>query len=174
MATPLLHDTRDEMAQSSVKRWFEGECEPIPGKTMPHLTIVKRDYPNLYHKFCSLGPRLREEGVEDRAIHIPVADLYDEFAAATKPYEWGGQSYPSLVDPIDAANMILQFAPETNGEVAYRGFQVRERQTGQKLADLAEGSRAVRHTFRSLTSQPGRILTSPCWSGILNNGPRLQ
>jgi nitrate reductase alpha subunit len=66
--------------------------------------------------------------------------------------------------------MVLHFAPETNGEVAYRGFQVRERQTGQKLTDLAEGSRAIRHDFHSLTRQPARILTSPCWSGIVNGG----
>ncbi len=170
VATPLLHDTRDEIAQPTVQRWFEGECEPVPGKTMPHFSVVERDYPNIYHKFCSLGPRLREHGVEDRAIDMPVADLYDEFARATPAYEWGGQKYPSLVDPVDAANMVLHFAPETNGEVAYRGFQVRERQTGQKLTDLAESTRAVRHTFRSITRQPGRILTSPCWSGILNDG----
>lgn len=66
--------------------------------------------------------------------------------------------------------MVLHFAPETNGEVAYRGFKVRERQTGQKLADLAESSRAVRHDFHSLTRQPARILTSPCWSGIVSGG----
>jgi nitrate reductase alpha subunit len=170
VATPLLHDTPDELAQSTVQRWFEGECKPIPGKTMPRMTVVERDYANLYNKFCSLGPRLREHGVEDRAIDIPVADLYDEFGRMTPSYEWGGRSYPSLVDPVDAANMVLHFAPETNGEVAYRGFQVRERQTGQKLTDLAEETRAVRHTFHSITRQPGRILTSPCWSGIVNKG----
>jgi nitrate reductase alpha subunit len=170
VSRPLLHDTPNEIAQPRVLRWFEGECEAIAGKTMPHLNIVERDYPNLYHKYCSLGPGLREHGVENRGIQIPVADLYDEFAREVDAYQWGGKAYPSLVNTVNAANMVLRFAPETNGEVAYRAFQVREGQTGQKLTDLAENTRGVRHTFQSITQQPGRILTSPCWSGIVNNG----
>ncbi|HEV2386253.1 MAG TPA: nitrate reductase subunit alpha [Candidatus Acidoferrales bacterium] len=170
VATPLLHDTPDELAQPEVRRWYEGECEPIPGKTMPRLSVVERDYPNLYNQFCSLGPRLRQEGVEDRGIHMPVADLYDRFAEMVPAFEWGGKKYPSLADPVDAANMVLFFAPETNGEVAWRGFAYRERETGLKLVDLAEPSRSVRYDFQALVAQPRRILTSPCWSGIINNG----
>lgn len=170
VTTPLLHDTPDELAQPEVKKWFEGQCELIPGKTMPHISVVERDYSTLYHKFCSLGPHLRERGVEDHGIHMPVADLYDEFAAATNGYEWNGHRYPSLVEPVDAANMVLFFAPETNGEVAYRGFLARERETGMKLAELAEGNRRTSYDFNALTRQPRRILTSPCWSGILNGG----
>lgn len=170
VATPLLHDTPDELAQPEVRRWYAGECEAIPGKTMPRLHVVERDYVNLYNKFCSLGPRLRQVGVEDRGIHIPVADLYEEFARRVPSFAWGGQRYPSLVDPVDAANMVLFFAPETNGEVAYRGFQFREQETGLSLTDLAEGSRDVRYDFAALVAQPRRILTSPCWSGITNNG----
>jgi nitrate reductase alpha subunit len=170
VATPLLHDSPDELAQPEVRRWFEGECEPIPGKTMPRISVVERDYPNIYNKFCSLGPRLRDEGVEDRAIHMPVADLYDEFARMVPAYEWNGKKYPSLVEPVNAANMVLFFAPETNGEVAYRGFQYRERETGLKLVDLAEPMRSVRYDFQALVAQPRRILTSPGWSGITNNG----
>jgi nitrate reductase alpha subunit len=170
VATPLLHDTPADVAQPEVKRWYVGECEPVPGKTMPHLKIVERDYPNLYHRFCSLGPRLKQEGVEDRGIPMPVGDLVEQFAALAPSYEWDGQKYPSLADPVDAANMILFFAPETNGEVSYRGFLAREKETGLKLADLAEGSRNIRYDFLALTRQPRRLLTSPCWSGITNSG----
>lgn len=170
VTTPLQHDTPDELAQPAVKRWFAGECEAIPGQTMPHLHVVERDYVNLHHKFCSLGPRLKEEGVEDRGIHMPVSDLYDQFSALVGSYEWGGAKYPSLVEPGNVANMVLYFAPETNGEVAYRGFQYRERETGLPLTDLAEDSRAIRYDFDALSRQPRRILTSPCWSGIVNHG----
>jgi nitrate reductase / nitrite oxidoreductase, alpha subunit len=170
VASPLLHDTPSEIAQPHVRRWFEGECDPVPGRTMPHLRVVERDYANLSHKFCSLGPRLRDKGVEDRGIVMPVADLYDQFAAGSATYEWSGRRYPSLVSARDAANMILFFAPETNGEVAYRGFQTREHETGLHLVDLAEASRDVRYDFMALTEQPRRILTSPSWSGIVNGG----
>jgi nitrate reductase alpha subunit len=170
IASPLLHDTPSEIAQPHVRRWYDGECEAVPGRTMPHLRVVERDYANIHHQFCSLGPGLREHGVEERGIDIPVADLYDEFGLRVKPYEWGGRSYPSLVEARDAANMILFFAPETNGEVSYRGFQTHERNTGLKLADLAEANRDVRYDFATLTDQPRRILTSPTWSGIVNGG----
>lgn len=166
----LLHDSPAELSQSEVKRWYEGECEPIPGKTMPQLAVVERDYTKLFHRYCSLGPRIKEEGVEDRGLPIPVADLYDQFAASAPSYEWADGKFPSLVDPVHAANMVLFFAPETNGEVAYRGFLERERETGLRLADLAEGNRGIRYDFLALTQQPRRILTSPCWSGITNDG----
>ena len=170
VASPLLHDTADEVAQPEVKDWLNGECEPIPGKTMPRFQLVERDYLNLGHCFSSLGPGLRQDGVEDRGIHMPVADLYDEFARVTPEYRWGGNSYPSLVDPVHAANMVLFFAPETNGEVAHRGFLAREAETGRKLADLAEPNRAVRYQFPDLVQQPRRLLTTPNWSGIMNFG----
>jgi nitrate reductase alpha subunit len=170
IASPLLHDTPSEIAQPHVRRWYEGECEAIPGRTMPHLRVVERDYVNIHNRFCSLGSALREHGVEERGLDMPIADLYDEFATRVRPYEWNGRRYPSLVEARDAANMILFFAPETNGEVAYRGFQAQEHATGMRLTDLAEPQRDVRYDFLALTDQPRRILTSPTWSGIVNKG----
>jgi hypothetical protein len=35
---PIKHDTANEIAQPfDVKDWKKGECEPIPGKTMPNV-----------------------------------------------------------------------------------------------------------------------------------------
>ncbi len=166
----MLHDTPDEIAQPVVRDWSKRECDAVPGKTMPHIRVVERDYVNLVHRFNSLGLGIQEHGIEDHGIDMDVADLYDEFAKSVPSYEWGGQRYPSLVDAVSAVNMVLFFAPEANGEVAYRGFKERERQTGLPLADLAEGHRGVRCDFEDLTKQPRRILTSPCWSGIVNDG----
>ncbi|MGH7972276.1 MAG: molybdopterin dinucleotide binding domain-containing protein, partial [Limisphaerales bacterium] len=137
---------------------------------MPHFSIVERDYVNLVHRFNSLGPGIKEHGVEDHGIDMHVADLYDEFAKIVPAYEWNGRSYPSLVEPVNAAEAVLFFAPESNGEVAWRGFKERERQTGRPLADLAEKYRSIRYSFDDLRKQPRRILTSPCWSGIVNDG----
>jgi nitrate reductase / nitrite oxidoreductase, alpha subunit len=168
--TPLLHDTPDEIAQPDVRSWWQGECEPVPGQSMPHLAVVERDYVNLIHRFSALGPGLREHGVEDRGIHMPVADLYDEYCRSAPSYEWQGQRYPSLVQAVDAANAVLHFAPETNGEIAWRGFAAREREVGRPLVDLAAPNRGVRYDFAALVQQPRRVLTSPCWSGITNGG----
>src|SRR5262249_6574735 len=43
--TPIMHDTPTEIAQAlDVKDWKKGEVAPIPGKTMPSVTVVERDY----------------------------------------------------------------------------------------------------------------------------------
>jgi nitrate reductase alpha subunit len=60
---PILHDTPNELAMPfGVSDWKKGECEPIPGKTMPTIVTVERDYPNLYKKFTALGPLLDKQG----------------------------------------------------------------------------------------------------------------
>ncbi len=71
--TPLAHDTPDELAQPAVLDWRAGECEAMPGKTMPHLRVVERDYANLYNRFISLGPGIRDNGLSAHGITIPVA-----------------------------------------------------------------------------------------------------
>jgi nitrate reductase alpha subunit len=170
VTTPLLHDTPDEIAQPEVRDWSKEECDPVPGKTMPHIHVVERDYVNLFHRFNALGEGIKVHGVEDHGVEIPVGELYEEFAKTVPAYEWNGRRYPSLADPVSAADAVLFFAPETNGEIAYRGFQEKERQVGLPLADLAADQRAIRYSFADLKQQPRRILTSPCWSGIVNEG----
>ncbi|MGB3020569.1 MAG: molybdopterin-dependent oxidoreductase, partial [Methyloceanibacter sp.] len=61
--TPIMHDTPGEIAQAlDVKDWKRGEVDPIPGKTMPQVTVVERDYPNLYKRFTALGPLMSKLG----------------------------------------------------------------------------------------------------------------
>ena len=170
VATPLMHDTPAELAQPSVKDWTKGECEPVPGVTMPNLAVVERDYVNLYNRFISFGPAARANGIGAHGIRWPIADLYDELLASRRTAMWNGRTYPSLEDAVDAADVILRLAPETNGEVAYRAFKVEEEKIGLPLADLAERTRGVRYTFEDLLGQPRRLLTSPCWTGIVNDG----
>ncbi|RJP26550.1 MAG: nitrate reductase subunit alpha [Candidatus Abyssobacteria bacterium SURF_5] len=170
VASALEHDTPHEIAQPEVRDWMKGECEPVPGKTMPVMTVVERDYVNLFNRFVSLGPRLREKGIEGRGAAIPLDGLYDKFMAGAPTYEWRGKSFPSLYNAIDAINALLFFAPECNGEAAYLGFKEMEKSVGLPLADLAEGQRQTRYDFLSLVRQPRRILTNPVWTGILNEG----
>ncbi|HEX6006736.1 MAG TPA: nitrate reductase subunit alpha, partial [Burkholderiales bacterium] len=41
--TPTQHDTPGELAQAlDVKDWKKGECAPLPGRTMPAMTVVER------------------------------------------------------------------------------------------------------------------------------------
>ena len=47
VAAPLMHDTPDELAQvaAPVRDWKLGECEPVPGRTMPKLIAVEPGEP---------------------------------------------------------------------------------------------------------------------------------
>jgi len=172
VATPLAHDTPDEIAQPEIKDWGKGECEPVPGKTMGHLTLVERDYVNLYNQFVSLGPLARKNGMGAHGVKYAVEDFYDEvLQSQSHPIvEWNGQRYPSLKRAEEAADVVLLFAPETNGELAYRAYQFMEKKVGLPLADLAEKSRHARSTYKDLQSQPRRLLNSPIWSGLMNDG----
>ncbi|MDM8558927.1 nitrate reductase subunit alpha [Candidatus Parabeggiatoa sp. HSG14] len=170
VCTPLEHDYPDELAQPSIKDWARGECEPIPGKTMPKMKIITRDYRNLYNRYISLGTDARNKGIGAHGVHWPIDDMYDKFLTTNPTTEWGGKTYPSLDHVIHAINVILRFAPETNGESAYRAFEEHEKKVGLPLKDLGEGNRNAVTTYEDIQRQPRRILTSPCWSGLVNNG----
>ena len=64
VAAPLAHDTADEITQplGEVRDWRAGECEPVPGRTMPKLIVVERDYPSVAQKWAALGPLVEQLG----------------------------------------------------------------------------------------------------------------
>src|SRR6185503_19151269 len=65
-----------------VRDWKRGECEPIPGKTMPKLVPVERDYAAIYRKWRSLGPLAEQLGSAAKGIALhPTVEL-DELRAA--------------------------------------------------------------------------------------------
>src|SRR5690606_39647966 len=58
VAAPLLHDTPDELAtpHGRVRDWRAGECEPVPGRTLPKLVTVERDYGAVPARIEAPGP----------------------------------------------------------------------------------------------------------------------
>ncbi len=170
VCAPLAHDSPAEIAQPEVKDWAKGECEPVPGVTMPAMKVVERDYKNLYNRFISFGVNARNNGIGAHGIHWQIEDQYDEMLETHPSVHWNGSQYPALDDATHAANVILRLAPETNGESAYRAYLAQEKTVGLPLVDLAEDARSVTMTFEDLQRQPRRLLTSPCWSGLINNG----
>jgi nitrate reductase molybdenum cofactor assembly chaperone len=76
ITNPLARDPADDIAQPSIKDWAKGECEPLPGKTMPHLKVVERNYKNLYNQFILLGP-LAHNGMGAHGVKYELADLLE-------------------------------------------------------------------------------------------------
>ncbi|MGH9055074.1 MAG: nitrate reductase subunit alpha, partial [Acidimicrobiales bacterium] len=76
MAVPLLHDTPDECAKPGGRAadWTAGECDPVPGRTMPRLVVVERDYPHLAEQWRAGGPLIDEQGATTKGVRMPVED----------------------------------------------------------------------------------------------------
>lgn len=170
VSIPLMHDTPDELAQREIKDFMKGECEAIPGKTMPKFIIVERDYKNLYKRFISLGPLVKKIGIGAHGVTWKTDEFYNDLLKKFPYEEWDGEKYPSLKKEKDAASVLLYLAPETNGKVSYKVFELEEEKIGLPLKDLVEGEEALYYTFDDLVSSPKRVFTSPCWSGITSNG----
>ncbi len=170
VASPLAHDSPAEIAQPEIKDWITGEVEAIPGKTMPGLKLVSRDYKNVYHQFISFGPLAREKGLGAHGTHYGIADLYDEAVKTGPTVVVNGQRYPSLREDEHVCDTILRFATVTNGELAYRSYKNMEEKVGLPLTHLAERSRSVRVGYKDLQSRPNRFINSPMWSGLIENG----
>ncbi len=172
VSIPLSHDSADEISQTSVKDWYEDECEAIPGKTMHKLAVVERDYTKIYDKFIALGENVRNNGLGAHGNHYFCKDEYDDMLSSPDNHveKVGDKLYPSLKEDEWAANAVLKLSSLTNGELTYRAYKNIEKKTGLVLADIAEGSKDVRLDYHSLQAQPRRYNTSPVWSGLMNNG----
>jgi len=167
---PLLHDTPAEIAQPSIQEWRRGECEPIPGKTMPKIAVVERDYAGLYEQFVSYGPLPRVNGLGAHGTHYAITDVHDAMLDSHPSRHIGETKHLSMEYARDVANIILGLATVTNGELAWRSYKDMEEKTGVPLTDLADGSRNVRVQFEDLQAQPRRLLNSPMWSGLTEGG----
>jgi len=170
VAAPLAHDSPAEVAQPDLRQWIDGEIEAVPGKTMPALKLVQRDYKNVYNQYVSYGPLVRKSGLGAHGTSYGIEAEYDEYLKTHPTVTWDGQTYPSLVRDEHVCDAILNFATVTNGDLAYRSYQNMEKKTGLPLAQLAEKNRGFRTSYKDLQSQPRRFINSPMWSGLIENG----
>jgi len=164
VAAPLLHDTPEELAQpfGEVRDWKRGECEPVPGKTMPKLVAVERDYTAVYRKWRTLGPLAEQLGSSAKGVALRPTVEIDELRAANG--ELDGR--PSLARDVHWCEAILALSGVSNGRLAVAGFTELEARTGTQLADIAEENADVRITFRDTQIQPRKVIASPEWSGM--------
>jgi nitrate reductase / nitrite oxidoreductase, alpha subunit len=169
VALPLLHDTPAELGQPlGVKDWKRGECDLVPGKTMPALVVVERDFPNTYKKFTALGPLMTKAGNGGKGIawntEEEVKALGELNYLVTE--EGVSKGLPRIETDIDAAETILMLAPETNGHVAVKAWDALGQITGLDHRHLALPKEHEKIRFRDVVAQPRKIISSPTWSGL--------
>jgi len=166
--TPIQHDSAAEMAQPyDVRDWWKGECDLIPGKTGPQITIVERDYPNLYRRFTSLGPLMTKVGNGGKGLGWNTEHEVEQLKQLNGQVPDGPMKGLAKIETeIDACETILMLAPETNGEVAVKSWGSLTKQTGREHAHLALPKEDEKIRFRDIVAQPRKIISSPIWSGI--------
>ncbi|PKP72255.1 MAG: nitrate reductase subunit alpha [Alphaproteobacteria bacterium HGW-Alphaproteobacteria-5] len=167
--TPIQHDSPNEIAQPfDVADWGKGEIDPIPGKTMATVALVERDYPNLYKRFTSLGPLMEKLGNGGKGIGWNTDHEVENLRQLNGAVLDKGVSegLPRIDSAIDAAEVILMLAPETNGEVAVKAWEALSKNTGRDHRHLALPKEEEKIRFRDIQAQPRKIISSPTWSGI--------
>lgn len=167
VALPLQHDTAMEIAQPEVRDWKRGECDLIPGRTAPNFIAVERDYPNLHARFTALGPLMDQVGNGGKGITWDAKTEVHHLRELNGVHRDGPTAGMARIETaIDACEVVLMLAPETNGEVAVKAWHALEKATGRGHAHLAEVKEDEKIRFRDIAAQPRKIISSPTWSGI--------
>jgi nitrate reductase alpha subunit len=162
--TPLMHDTPTELAQPlDVKEWKKGHCDLVPGRTAPQIAVVERDYPAVYRRFTSLGPLMAKVGNGGKGIAWNTQTEVQQLGDLNGIDDEGR---PKIVSDVDACEVILQLAPETNGHVAVKAWEALSKITGREHAHLALHREDEKIRYRDVVAQPRKIISSPTWSGL--------
>lgn len=131
------------------------------------MTVVERDYGAIYEKFTSIGPLLEKINNNGKGM---TWDTKHEVEFLRKlngvQTEGVGKGQPKIETAIDAAEMILTLAPETNGHVAKKAWESLGKATGRNHTHLINAAEHTQIRFRDIQAQPRKIVTSPIWSGI--------
>jgi nitrate reductase alpha subunit len=170
VAAPLLHDTPDEIAQplGKVRDWRAGECDPVPGATMPKLIPVERDFTAVAEKMRALGPLVEEAGVGAKGVSWKPEPEVAELARRNGRSNGGGPAdgRPSLHRDVDVCEAMLALSGTTNGRLAVESFRALEHQTGLELAAVPADRSEERITFADIGIQPRKVIASAEWSGL--------
>ncbi|MDO8106716.1 nitrate reductase subunit alpha [Isoptericola sp. b441] len=180
VAVPLSHDTPDELAtpHGRVEDWKDTGAVPVPGRTMPKLVVVERDFGAVASKLLSLGPLLGTAGATTKGVTYDVTDEIDYLASKNgvvrDSYRGVADGRPALTRDVHACEAILALSGTTNGRLATEGFHTLEKRTGTRLADLAAEHEGKRVTFSDTQAAPVPVITSPEWSGSESGGRRYS
>jgi nitrate reductase alpha subunit len=177
VATALQHDTPGELAQPGgvALDWRRGECEPVPGVTMPNLAVVERDYTAVADKMAALGPLVEELGLPAKGVTLRPDKEVESLRLLNGSVASGpARGRPRLDTAVRAANAVLALSGTTNGRLAVQSLRALEVKTGQGMAHLAEDSESRRITYADTQAAPTPVITSAEWSGSESGGRRYS
>jgi nitrate reductase / nitrite oxidoreductase, alpha subunit len=169
VAGSLNHDTPEELAQplGQVRDWRAGDCEPVPGLTMPKLVTVERDYTQVAEKMRALGPLVERLGIGAKGVTFVPDEEVEELGRRNGRARGGVASgRPRLVRDVHVVETILALSGTTNGRLAVESFRNLERRVGRPLAHIPAERSEERMTMSEITVQPRKVIASAEWSGL--------
>ncbi len=169
VTAPLMHDSPAEISQpyGKVKDWSKGEIEPIPGKTMPNIAVVVRDYTKIYDKYISLGPNVKEKPMGAHGWSWSAAEEYEKLKVQVGVHREGiNKDMPDLSEDEKVVDVVLALSSCTNGKVASKAWKSAAKKTGMPIEDLAKNREAEHFTLKELTVQPKQSISTPIFTGV--------
>ena len=159
----------DELAQPlrrGARLAARASASRSPGKTMPKLIVVERDYTRRARQDDRARAAGREAGIGGQGRLLEARRRRSRSCAARNGVVRGGVGRRAPVaERVDMpAETILALSGTTNGRLAVEGFRSLEQRTGAPLADIAERPRGRPHHVRADT-QSSRARSSPRPSG---------
>lgn len=160
--SPQMHDTKTELAQAfEPKDWKVDNVEIVPGKNFPSISVIERDYPNVYKQYITLGPLLEKAGNGAKGVSWDTKDEVEFLKRLNGEID----NRPKIEDARQVCEAILELAPETNAKVSHKAFDNLSKKTGS-LHNSVRPPVDYSLRFQDLQVQPRRTVTSPIWSGI--------
>ncbi|MDS1270805.1 nitrate reductase subunit alpha [Lipingzhangella sp. LS1_29] len=169
VAVPHGHDTPSELAQPGghAPDWQADGEVPQPGRTMPALVTVERDYPALAEQLGALGPLAEQLGLPVKGVSFTPDAEVDWLRSRNGTVRGGvADGRPALDTDVKVCELILALSGTSNGRLAAQGFQRLAERTGTDISVLGEGAHERRVVFSDPQSRPTTVGPSPEWSGI--------
>ncbi|THV28049.1 nitrate reductase subunit alpha [Glycomyces paridis] len=168
VAAPHQHDTPGELAQPGgiAPDWKAQGAQPIPGKTMPAIIAVERDYPAVAAKLAALGPLAETKGLPVKGVTF-TPDVEIGWLAERNGTAGPGpaEGRPLLDTDVKACEMILALSGTSNGRLASQGFARLADRVGTDFDELVHGTAERRVVFSDTQHAPTPVGASPEWSG---------
>ncbi|WP_042282369.1 nitrate reductase subunit alpha [Nocardiopsis alba] len=168
VAVPHQHDTEGELAQPHgvPPDWKEAGERPVPGRTMPGVVPVRRNYAAVAQKLAALGPLAEGKGLPVKGVSFTPDREIDWLRESNGAVRGGvADGRPSLDTDVKVCEMILALSGTSNGRLAAQGFERLAARTGTDMDELIAHAAERRVVFADAARGPTPVGTSPEWSG---------
>ena len=157
--------------------WKAGECEPIPGETMPKLVVVERDYAAVGGEDGRARPADRRRSAPPPRASPTTLDREVDYLRRQERRGARRRRRRAAVAGPRRARVRGDPRAVRHHQRAPRdaGLPARWRSApGSRLADLAAEHEGKQITFADTQARPVPVITSPEWSGSETGGRRYS